>query len=322
MRLTTLTTQHGRRVGIDRGDHISLLVPGVTMLDVIAGGSDALADLARAGDDVVELEPGRQRTAGGATFGPLLDPPSVRDFLTYEQHLAELAGSVPDEWYEKPLFYFSNAGSIVGAYEDVRIPPLVTQYDYELEIAAVVGASGADLTPAQAVDHIFGYTIFNDWSARDLQVHEFKFPMGPSKSKDGSITLGAWLVTADELADSVHDGQLSLNAEVLLNGARVGGDNSANMSWTFPDLVAYASRAAQVRPGDVLASGTCATGCLAEIKKTRGPDAPDWLQPGDVVRIEVEQLGFTENALVPGPEAVDIPRGRRRLHPISVTPGQ
>ncbi|WP_218019777.1 fumarylacetoacetate hydrolase family protein [Rhodococcoides yunnanense] len=284
-----------------------VLDPGTRVLDIVRGGDEALAEIARRvrTADVVEI--------ADIELAPLLEPPSVRDFLTYEQHLAELAGSVPDEWYEKPLFYFSNPGSIVSAYGDVPIPPLVTQYDYELEIAAVVGRPGSDLTPSQASEHIFGYTIMNDWSARDLQVHEFKFPMGPSKSKDGAITLGPWLVTADELAECIVDGRLALTTSVALNGTVVGGDNSKNMAWSFGDLVAFASRGAQVRSGDVIGSGTCGTGCLAEIKRTRGVDAPDWLSSGDVVRLEVEQLGYTQNTLVDGAAAVDIPPGRRRI---------
>ena len=307
MRLTTLLTAAGPRVGVLDGDVIRLLDAGPRLLDVVAGGQEALDDVARRArsGDVVAVEE--------ASFGPLLAPPSVRDFLTYEAHLAELAGSVPDEWYEKPLFYFSNPASITGPYDDVRMPPLATQLDYELEVGAIVGRAGADLTPEQAADHILGYTIFNDWSARDLQVHEFKFPMGPSKSKDAAITLGPWLVTADELADFVVDGRLALSTEVRLNGERTGGDVTSNMAWSFADLVAFASRGTVVRPGDVIGSGTCGTGCLAEIKRTRPDTAPDWLAPGDVVRIDVEQLGFIENRLVPGPEPVEIPAGRRRI---------
>jgi 2-keto-4-pentenoate hydratase/2-oxohepta-3-ene-1,7-dioic acid hydratase in catechol pathway len=311
VRLTTLLTPEGPRVGVLDGTMddgvVRLLDRGPTLRDVIEGGQDALADVTR------QARSGEAVPASAASFGPLLDPPSVRDFLTYEAHLAELAGSVPDEWYEKPLFYFSNPASVVAPYADVRMPPLATQYDYELEVAAVVGRAGSDLTPGQAADHILGYTIMNDWSARDLQVFEFKFPMGPSKSKDGAITLGPWLVTADELADHVEDGRLALRTEVRLNGERTGGDVTSNMAWSFADLVAHASRGTVVRPGDVLGSGTCGTGCLAEIKRTLGDAAPEWLKEGDVVRIEVEQLGVIENRLVPGPAPVEIPRGRRRI---------
>jgi 2-keto-4-pentenoate hydratase/2-oxohepta-3-ene-1,7-dioic acid hydratase in catechol pathway len=313
VRLTTVTGPLGPRVGVVDGDLVRLLDPGPTLLDVIRGGREGLADaarLARAGG-AVELD--------RAELAPLYDPPSVRDFLTYEAHLAELSGAPPaDEWYEMPLFYFANPASIVAPYGDVRMPPHVTQYDYELEVGAVVGTAGSDLTPEQAAEHILGYTIFNDWSARDLQVHEFRFPMGPSKSKDAAITIGPWLVTADELADRLDaDGRLALRTEVRLNGERTGGDVTSNMSWSFADLVAHASRGTVVRPGDLIGSGTCGTGCLAEIKRTRPDSAPDWLRVGDVVRMEVEELGVIENRVVPGPSPLPAPRGRRRLGAVS-----
>ncbi len=307
MRLTTLITGRGPRVGVLDSDEgvVRLLDDDRTMLDVIAGGEQAKAYLSRLPVDAEEV-PVEQ-----AVFGPLLVPPSVRDFLTYERHLAALAGAVPEEWYEQPLFYFSNPAAIVGAYDDVRIPPLVAQYDYELEVAAVLGRAGSDLTPKQGAQHIFGYTVMNDWSARDLQVAEFTQPMGPSKSKDAAITLGPWLVTADEMTEHVRHGRLALTTEVHLNGVRTGGDTTTNMSWTFGDLVAYASRGTHVRPGDVFGSGTCGTGCLAEIRRTHPDTAPGWLAVGDVVRIDVEQLGHTENLLVAGATAVDIPKARR-----------
>ncbi|QNG39463.1 fumarylacetoacetate hydrolase family protein [Geodermatophilaceae bacterium NBWT11] len=289
---------------------VRLLEAGPTLLDVVRGGPAALADAAtRAARSADAVE------VAQASFGALLDPPSVRDFLTYEAHLAELTGAPPpDEWYEMPLFYFANPASVLAPHADVRLPPSVTQYDYELEVAAVVGVAGSDLTPEQAADHIVGYTLFNDWSARDLQVHEFRFPMGPSKSKDAAITLGPWLVTADELADRVVDGRLALRTEVRLNGERVGGDTTSNMAWSFAELVAHASLGTVVRPGDVLGSGTCGTGCLAELKRSDPDTAPDWLRAGDVVRIEVEELGAIENRVVAGPEPQPVPRGRRRLH--------
>jgi len=307
VRLTTVLTPAGPRAGVLDGEVIRLLEPGVTLVDVVRAGPEGLAAVHRA------VRSGSAIPLDEAEFGPLLSPPSVRDFSVYERHIHALAGEVPNTWYEEPLFYFSNPAAIVAPYGSVAIPPGVRQLDYELEVAAVVGAAGSDLTPEQAADHIFGYTIMNDWSARDLQVREFTLPFGPSKSKDAATTLGPWLVTADELADHVEDGRLALRTEVRLNGVITGSDTTASMSWSFPDLVAYASRGTVVQPGDVLGSGTCGTGCLAEIRRTRGADAPDWLAPGDVVRIEVEGLGHIENRLVAGPDPVPIPAARRRI---------
>ena len=137
--------------------------------------------------------------------------------------------------------------------------------------------------------------------------------MGPSKSKDAAITLGSWLVTADEVAHRVGDGRLALRTEVRLNGERVGGDVTSNLSWSFAELVTHASRGTVVRPGDVLGSGTCGTGCLAELTRSQPDTAPDWLRVGDLVRIEVEELGVIGNRLVPGAEPVEISAGRRRI---------
>ncbi|MEU9343855.1 fumarylacetoacetate hydrolase family protein [Streptomyces sp. NPDC048278] len=312
MRLTTLNTPEGPRVGVLDGTPedgaIRLLEAGITMLDLIRGGEEALADVARrsrAGCDAVPVD--------RAAFGPLLEPPSVRDFSTFEQHGIDMAGKVADEWYDQPLFYFTNPAAVTGAYAEIPVPPLATQYDYELEVAAVVGKAGSNLTPEQALDHIIGYTIMNDWSARDIQQPELRSVMGPSKSKDAALTLGPWLVTADELTELVEDGHPALTAEVRLNGRRMGGGTTGDMAWTFAELVAYAARGTVVRPGDVLGSGTVGSGCLTPFNRPGSADAPGWLRPGDVVRVEVEQLGFTENRLVPGPEPIVIPRGRRRL---------
>ena len=309
MRLTTLLTAEGTRVGVLDGETddavVRLLDVGLTLLDVVEGGPEALAEVSR-----------RARAApsvplSAAVFAPLLSPPTIRDFLTFERHLAALAGTVPDSWYDEPLFYFSNPAAVVAPYADVPVPPGVRQLDYELEVAAVVGRAGSDLTPAQAVDHIVGYTVMNDWSARDLQVREFSLPLGPSKSKDAATTLGPWLVTADEVADRVVDGRLALRTEVHLNGVRTGGDTTAGMAWSFADLVAYASRGTVVRPGDVLGSGTCGTGCLAEVRRAAPDSAPDWLAPGDAVRFDVERLGHIENRVVAGRPPVPIPAARR-----------
>ncbi len=309
MRLTTLMVDGAPRAGVRDGDLVRLLDPPVTVLGIVQGGDQALADVARRAGAMPAVP------VEEAVFGPLLTPPSIRDFLTYERHIAVLAGAVPDAWYEQPFFYFSNPAAVTAPYDTVTMAPGAQQFDYELEVAAVVGRPGRDLSPEPADAHILGYTIMNDWSARDLQVAEFKTPMGPSKSKDSATTLGPWLVTADELRDFTDDRRLSLRTEVQLNGQRTGGDNTSSMSWSFADLVAYASRGTVVRPGDVLGSGTCGTGCLAEIKRTLGETAPDWLQPGDVVRIEVEQLGHIENRLAAAPPRVPVPPARRLIAP-------
>ncbi|WP_406174816.1 fumarylacetoacetate hydrolase family protein [Streptomyces sp. NBC_00996] len=251
---------------------------------------------------------------------PPLEPRTVRDFVTFEEHVEGVrrsvdgAAGVPDAWYDAPTFYFTNPYAVLGPYDDVPVPPGAQVLDFELEVAAVIGREGRDLTPEQARDHIVGYTVFNDWSARDLQSREMRVGLGPCKGKDTAATLGPYLVTAEEL-DAYRDAEgflrLALTAEV--NGEVVGKDLLSNMSWTFEEMVAYASRGTVVRPGDVLGSGTCGNGgCLAELWGVRGRREPPPLKPGDTVTLTVEGIGTTSNTVVPGTDPVPIPAARRR----------
>ena len=216
-----------------------------------------------------------------------------------------VAGVVP-EWYQAPTFYFTNPYALIGAHDDVAVPPGSQRFDFELEVAVVVGKDGDSLTPEQAREHVFGYTILNDWSARDLQAREMKVNLGPAKGKDSASTLGPWLVTADELEPYRDaDGFLALDMRVSVNDVEIGQDLLSNMGWPFEELIAYASRGTWVRAGDVLGSGTCGNGgCLAELWGRRGDQAPPPLQPGDVVEMTVEGIGTIRNRVVAG---VDLP---------------
>ena len=265
------------------------------------------------------LEAGAAALAGpavpldGVRLLPPLAAPTVRDFVTFEEHVEGVvrgvtggAGGVVPEWYQAPTFYFTNPYALLGAHDDVPVPPGSERFDFELEVAVVVGRDGASLTPEQARDSVFGYTILNDWSARDLQAREMKVGLGPAKGKDSATTLGPWLVTADELEPyRDDDGFLALDLRVSVNGTEVGQDLLANMGWPFEELISYASRGTEVRAGDVLGSGTCGNGgCLAELWGTRGEAAPPPLQPGDVVEMTVEGIGTIRNRVV---EGVDLP---------------
>ncbi|MDX6744820.1 fumarylacetoacetate hydrolase family protein [Actinocorallia sp. A-T 12471] len=253
-------------------------------------------------------------------LGPPLEPPTLRDFVAFEEHVEGIRKSidgvagVPDRWYEAPTFYFTNPHSLIGPYDDVPMAPGSAVLDFELEVAVVIGKAGRDLTPAQAKEHIFGYTIFNDWSARDLQALEMKVGLGPCKGKDFAGTLGPWIVTADELEPYRDDeGFLGLGLTAEVNGAVIGRDLLSNMGWQFEELVAYASRGAELRPGDVLGSGTCGNGgCLAELWGRDGTGQPPPLGPGDTVTLTVEGIGSVVNRVVPGAEPVPLPRARRR----------
>jgi 2-keto-4-pentenoate hydratase/2-oxohepta-3-ene-1,7-dioic acid hydratase in catechol pathway len=243
----------------------------------------------------------------------------MRDFVSFEAHVAgvrravEGKEGVPESWYKQPTFMFMSPHAVVGANDLVPIPAGCKLLDYELEVAAVIGQDGRDLTPEQAAEHIAGYTILNDWSARDLQSRDMRSGLGPAKGKDFASTLGPCIVTADELAPYQAGDRLDLEMTVLVNSVRMGGDRLASMAWSFAELVAYASRSAWVKAGDVIASGTCSGGSLAEAWGRSDSLDPPPLKPGDVVTMTVEGIGMISNEVVEGPpEASPIPQARRR----------
>ncbi|WP_370964471.1 fumarylacetoacetate hydrolase family protein [Amycolatopsis sp. cg9] len=299
MRLATY--EHGGtvRAGVVSGDGVHAFAAGVTTLDLARGGLPAAleAGAAALGWPAVPLAEVR--------LLPPLEPPSIRDFVAFEEHVEGMVapGSVPPEWYEAPTFYFTNPAALVGAHDDVPVPPGSRSFDFELEVAAVLGP-----------DAIFGYTIMNDWSARDLQRREMRVNLGPAKGKDSATTLGPWLVTADELEPYRDaDGFLALAMRVAVNDVEVGQDLLSNMGWPFEELVAYAGRGTRLRAGDVLGSGTCGNGgCLAELWGRRGEEQPPPLQPGDVVEMTVEGVGTIRNTVVPGGVLPPVRPARRR----------
>ena len=253
-------------------DRVVPFPDGLTRRGGARGGLDAAHELLRA-----RRRRGRSSTplADVPLLAPLV-PAAIRDFVAFEEHVEGVSASVDGksevvpEWYQAPTFYFTNPHTVLGPGEPVR-PPVTERLDFELEIAAVIGgvagSDGANLTPEAAASHIFGYTIMNDWSARDLQSREMKVRLGPAKGKDFGTSLGPWIVTADELAPFLdEDGFLAVRAEVFVNGELVGEDLVSNMGWPFPELVAYAARNSRVVPGDVLGSGTVGNGgCLGEL---------------------------------------------------------
>jgi fumarylacetoacetate (FAA) hydrolase len=210
---------------------------------------------------------------------PVLHPPAVRDFYAFEQHVKtarEARGyEVPAEWYEQPVFYFSNPAAIFGSEDEIPYPQPSDELDYELEVAAIIGADGA----------IGGFTVMNDWSARDLQRAEMKVGLGPAKGKDFATSIGPVLVTPDEF-----DGSGAVMV-ARVNGEERSRGELADMHFSWDQIVAHAARNTRLLPGDVLGSGTVGTGCILEHGDGR------WLRPGDVVELEVEGIGVLRNTV-------------------------
>ena len=219
-------------------------------------------------------------------------PPSIRDFVTFESHVEGVrksidnAEGVPEAWYDAPTFYFTNPHALYGPGQAIPKPPTCNALDFEMEVAAVMGRGGSTFSEDEAQAAIFGYTILNDWSARDIQSREMKVGLGPAKGKDFATSFGPWIVTADELPS------LDLECRAYVNDALIGQDRLSHMHWTFAQMAAYASRDSVVMAGDLLASGTTGGGgCLAELWGRKGEQTPPPLQVGDVVRLEVDGLG-------------------------------
>ncbi len=241
---------------------------------------------------------------------PIQAPPSIRDFMAFEEHVRTsneaLGRGVNSVWYDIPLFYFTNPAAVRGPFDEVPVAPGCERFDYELEIAAVIGTGGCDLSPADAERHIAGYLVMCDWSARDIQAHEMRGHLGPAKGKDTATSFSGVLVTPDELEPLRAGGAYDLEMTASVNGKPYSRGNFSSIGWRFAELLAYASRGTTLRPGDIIGSGTVGTGCILELSAVHGTDAYPWLRPGDTVRLEVAHLGVIESAIVPGPPVIPL----------------
>lgn len=277
------------------------------LVDLLGDDGERLAAAAQSAlaDPAEVVDPARVRLAA-----PVPAPPSIRDFMAFEDHVVTsykaMGSGIDPGWYDAPVFYFSNTAAVCGPSDDVAVPPGCGRFDYELEVAAVIGRQAADIAPEDAESCIAGYTVFCDWSARDLQMTEMKQGLGPAKGKDSANSFGPFLVTPDELAPFKTDKGYALAMTASVNGHEYSSGSLANLYWTFGQLIAYASRGTFVRPGDVIGSGTVGTGCILELSLVHGSERYPWLQPGDQVTLEVEQLGAIRSRVVPGRDVVPL----------------
>ena len=313
MRWVTFRDDSGRRTGVLSGDAIHALEPGLSLLELVGRGA---AGLRQAGEHALGSA-ATVRLDQVTLMAPIPRPPSIRDSLCFLDHMrncqAAMGGGrvLKDTWYRIPAFYFACPSTILGPYDDAPMAPGSAWQDFELEIAAVIGTGGRDLSVAEAEQAIVGYTIFNDWSARDLQMLEGQLAIGQAKGKDSGVTLGPYLVTPDELEAYRSDGGLSLEVTALVNDEVIGSGSTAQMDWSFAEVISYASRGVMLTPGDVFGSGTVPTCTLVEHLDPAVPESfRGWLHDGDVVTLRVQGLGETRQTVRKSPAPQPLPARR------------
>ena len=310
MKLATFTHQGHERIGVvdverqcvldliaAAEDHFGAVVPSfVDMLALIDAGPFGLDNARR----VVEAWPesASRPLQSVKLLSPLPRPRSIRDCLVFEEHLKNMAHQLEQRtgkaavpivplWYQRPAYYKGNRFSVIGHDENIVWPFYAELMDFELELACVVGRKGKNITRDDAMQDIFGFTIFNDISARDVQADERILGMGSTKGKDfdtGNI-IGPWIVTTDEIGDPHR-----LAMEARINGERWGGGNSSAMHHKFEDMIAFISRSETLYPGEVIATGTVGTGC--------GQEQGRFLSPNDLIELEIEKVGILRNRIV------------------------
>ena len=235
---------------------------------------------------------------------PLPLPTSMRDGYAFRQHVeaARRNRGLPmiPEFDVFPVFYFTNHLSVTGP-GDVKVrAKQLDKLDFELEVAIVIGKEGRNIPASKADEYVFGYMIWNDWSARTEQMEEMKMSLGPAKGKDFANSIGPWLVTKDELEPKKISGpngdRYDLRMKAFLNGKQLSDGNLKDMTWTFAQIIERASYGVTLRPGEIIGSGTVGTGCLLELNGSKVTDNL-WVKPGDEVVLEVDGLGRLSNTI-------------------------
>lgn len=221
---------------------------------------------------------------------PVPNPRMLRDFLAFEVHTANgfkrRNESIPESWYKMPVYYKGNPNTLIGTDTTVHWPHYTRKFDYELELACIIGREGRNISVENAGRYIAGYAIMNDFSARDIQKHEMLCRLGPAKGKDFATAVGPWLVTPDEI-QNIRD----LRMTARINGELWSDGNSGTSFWTFEQMIAHVSMEETLYPGDILGSGTVGFGCGFELDR--------WLQRGDIVTLSIDGLGELTNTVEP-----------------------
>ncbi|MFQ6675275.1 MAG: fumarylacetoacetate hydrolase family protein [Fidelibacterota bacterium] len=269
-----------------------------SMLEALQTVADILAE-EDVGTLTVEGGPLAIRESSVHFHPPVPDPPTFRDFYAFEQHVRAARRSrgmeMDPTWYRIPIFYYSNPVNLYGHKDAIPMPGQTRALDFELELGMIIARGGRDIPAEEADSCIGGYTIINDWSARDIQKEEMTLNLGPAKGKDFGTSVGPYLVTPDELADRWEDGKLNLAMKAYRNGRKLSAGNARDLYHSWQGMIERASQNTPLMPGDLFGSGTVGTGCILELKPE---NAGGWLEKGDVIRLEIERLGKLENIIV------------------------
>lgn len=268
-----------------------------TMLEFLEGGPSAVAAARRALEYAMSLGSSVTGPVGETIFydlpsvrvtAPLPNPASLRDFIAFEEHIAATSKRrgqpIPPEWYKAPVYYKGNHRTIVGPDHNLRWPLNTQKLDYELELACIIGRRGIDIAERDATQYIAGYTIMNDFSARDIQFQEMACRLGPAKGKDFATAIGPCLVTPDEIPNVA-----ALHMIARVNGEVWSEGRFGTIHWSFSQMIEHVSRGEAIYPGDVFGSGTVGGGCGLELDR--------YLKPGDVVELEIQPIGVLRTTI-------------------------
>ncbi|MGA9120838.1 MAG: fumarylacetoacetate hydrolase family protein [Bacteroidota bacterium] len=266
-----------------QGEETSMGFARATLQHVVESGAQA-GSLEGLNGETLIYAPGTVRLKA-----PLPRPVSLRDFYAFEAHVKkgfEKRGEpMPPEWYEMPVYYKGNHQNIIGPEDDVLWPSFTERFDYELEIGVVIGKAGRNIQAANARNYIAGFTVMNDFSARDIQRKEMRVRLGPAKGKDWATAIGPVLVTPEEIADPYN---LTMTAKI--NGEEWSRGTTGSLHWKFEDMIAFLSVDETISPGELFGSGTVGGGCGLELDR--------WVKPGDVMELEIEGIGTLRNRVV------------------------
>ncbi|MEO8794589.1 MAG: fumarylacetoacetate hydrolase family protein [Daejeonella sp.] len=317
MKLVSYKTEDREHLGISVNGHIynlnscDKLIPD-SMNEFLQGGEELMERAKKVNEEIGAGKLQAKEEVFFELLAPVPHPTSCRDGYAFRQHVAAARRNrkvdmIP-EFDQYPIFYFTNHNAIQGPGDIECMPDHFQKLDFELEGSIVIGKKGRNIKAADADQYIAGYMIMNDMSARALQMEEMVLNLGPAKGKDFSTVIGPWLVTPDELQDykvPAKDGHVGdrydLKMKCWVNGVEVSSGSLGDMDWTFAEIVERCSYGVDVLPGDVIGSGTVGTGCFLELNGTglfNDPNfKPQWLQPDDVVEMEITGLGRLSNTI-------------------------